>query len=115
MSRGSDFFGLIKMTWTSDAGDNITREFYFREKNLPSINDHSTYNYAQIYFEQNDLEVVSSDAPDLSGKTVRMDRVLTAYKTQFQGGVQAVVPSALISVEPVKDRSIPGWLLNSYD
>lgn len=115
MYKSSAFFGLVKISWTNEQGDTITREFYFRENNMPSINDHSTYNYVQIYFDQTDLEVVSSDAPDLSGKTVRMDRLLASYKRQYQLGVPAQVPTSLISVEPIKDKSTPAWLSNSYN
>lgn len=114
ISRNADFFGLVKVTWVNDQGDNVTREFYFRENNLPSIDDHSTYNYVQIYFDQHDLEVVSSDAPDLSGKTQRMDRLLASYKNAYQTGHTASVPTSLIRIEPVKDRSTPAWLSNSF-
>lgn len=115
MHNSSNFFGLVKVTWLNISGDMITREFYFRENNLPSIKDHSTYNYVQIYFDQHDLEVVGSDAPDLSGKTVRMDRLLAQYANEFRGGGPAQVPTSLISVEPVKDRSTPAWLNNSFN
>jgi len=115
MHKSADFFGLVKISWTNEQGDVITREFYFRENSLPSINDHSTYNYAQIYFDQTDLEVVSSDAPDLSGKTVRMDRLLANYKRHYQLGVPSNSQSSLISIEPIKDRSTPAWLSNSYN
>jgi hypothetical protein len=119
MHNNSQFFGLVKVTWTNDVGDNILREFYFRENHMPSINDRSTYNYAQIYFDQNDLEIVGSDAPDLPGKTVRMDRLLANYKNQFVISGQSphsIGASSLIAVDtaPVKDRSTPGWLQNSF-
>ena len=115
MRSAANFFGLVKVTWDNDAGDRVTREFYFREKNMPSIKDHSTYNYVQIYFEQNDLEVVSSDAPDLSGKTVKMDRILAAYKHQYSQGIVDPNSTSLIRVEPIKDKSVPAWLNNSYN
>ncbi len=115
MRSAADFFGLVKVTWVNESGDNITREFYFRENSLPSIKDHSTYNYVQIYFEQNDLEVVSSDSPNLGGKTIKMDRLLAAYKAEYKLGIIDPNRSALIRVEPMKDTSVPGWLNNSYN
>lgn len=115
MRSAANFFGLVKVSWTNDSGDRVTREFYFRENSLPSIKDHSTYNYVQIYFDQNDLEVISSDAPDLSGKTVRMDRLLAAYKAQYKSGIPDPNQTSLIRVEPIKDKSVPGWLNNTYD
>jgi hypothetical protein len=114
MRKAANFFGLVKVTWTNDSGDNVTREFYFRENNMPSIKDHSTYSYAQIYFDQNDLEVISSDAPDLSGKTVKMDRILASYKSHYKLGISNPNQTSLIRIEPIKDRSVPGWLNNSF-
>lgn len=114
LKKSSAFFGLVKVSWISNAGENVSREFYFRENNLPSIDDHSTYNYVQIYFDQSDIEVVSSDAPDLSGKTRRMDALLLSYKNNYLHGHPVVVPTSLIRVEPIKDRSLPGWLNSAF-
>lgn len=109
-----DFFGLIKVSWVNSEGNNINREFFFRAPNMPSIDDHTTYNYVQIYLDQYDFEIVSSDAPDLTGKTRRMEQLLTSYREQYAGGHPAKVESALIRVQPKKDTSLPGWLSNSY-
>lgn len=57
------FFGLVKVSWTNDEGNNISREFFFRRANLPSIDDHTTYNYVQLYFDQHFVEITTSDAP----------------------------------------------------
>ncbi len=116
MRSAADFFGLVKVSWINAAGDDVTREFYFRENSLPSIKDHSTYNFVQIYFEQNDLEILSSASPDLAGKTSKMDRLLANYNSQYltRDKVSTPVQSSLISVGPVKDNSVPNWINNYY-
>lgn len=112
----SDFFGAIVMSWRNDRGEKITREFSFRENNLPSIHDKTTYNYVQFYLDQEELEIVSSDAPDLSGKTRKMERLLQKYRDLYAQGHRHS-ESALISIQsaPVKkDNSVPVWLNTSY-
>jgi hypothetical protein len=114
IKKNSDFFGLITMSWDSASGERLNKSFHFTEKNLPSMADSTTYSYVQIYLDQDDLEIVSSDAPDLGGKTRRMDRVLTAVREQYLHGHAPVGSSSLIRVQPQKDNSLPGWLANSY-
>ncbi len=123
INKKSDFFGLIKTSWTNAEGHSIVKEFYFQEKNLPSISDHETYSYVQLYLDQDDLEVVSSDVADLSGKTRKMDFLLTKYREE---AANTCVPNhihtcpdqaaktSLIRVQPKNDSSVPGWLTNSY-
>jgi hypothetical protein len=110
----SNFFGLVRIAWTNNEGEGVSREFYFNKNNLPSIDDSSTYNYVQIYLEQNDFEVISSDAADLSSKTKRMDALLLSYKNKFLHDRPFNVPTSLIRVEPIKDSTVPGWLNRSY-
>lgn len=114
INKVSHFFGLVKVSWVSEKGDEVKKEFFFHEKNLPSLADPTTYNYVQLYFDQSDLEIVSSDAPDLGGKTRRMDQLLSEYRNQYSQGHPKSVQTSLIRVQPIKDRTVPAWLSNSY-
>ena len=117
MNSNSDFFGIITISWRNDSGERISREINFQPNNLPSISDSTTYNFIQLYIDQDELEITTSDAPDLSGKTRKMDRLLTQYKDIYiKNGHGAAPQSSLISVQhqPQKDNSVPGWLTNSY-
>jgi hypothetical protein len=113
ISSDDDFFGLVRISWTNGEGDGVSREFFFRKNNLPSIGDSSTYNYVQIYLEQNNFEVISSDAADLESTTHRRDAMLKSYK-EATATYQPNIPSSLIRVEPIKDTSVPHWLTRSY-
>lgn len=57
---------------------------------------------------------MSSDAPDLGGKTRRMDQLLSEYRNQYSQGHPKSVQTSLIRVQPIKDRTVPAWLSNSY-
>jgi hypothetical protein len=117
MDSNSDFFGNIAISWRNNNGERISREINFQPNNLPSISDSTTYNFIQLYLDQDELEITTSDAPDLSGKTRKMDRLLAQYKESYkQNGHGAVPQSSLISLQhpPQIDNSVPGWLTNSY-
>lgn len=114
--KPEDFFGQISISWNAANGQRQDREFVFNKNNLPSIADSTTYNYVQFYLDQNEVEIMTSDAPDLSGKSRKMDRLLGGYRQAYlHGHLPAQTP--LISVEqpqPKKDNSVPSWLLNSF-
>ena len=117
MNDNSDFFGNITISWRNNNGERISREINFQPNNLPSISDSTTYNFIQLYLDQDELEITTSDSPDLSGKTRKMDRLLTKYKETYkQSGHDAAPQNSLISVQnpPQIDNSVPGWLTNSY-
>lgn len=113
IKKDADFFGTINISWSNDKGEKVVKEFNFREKHLPSMGDTTTYNYVQLYFDQEDIDVVSSDSADLSGKTRRMDRLLTQYRDAYAQG-HTTPQTSLISVQPKKDSSLPIWLSTSY-
>lgn len=110
----SAFFGLINVSWDNGHGEKMTKSFFFRKENMPSIFDPTTYNYVQLYFDQFDVEVVSSDAPDLGGKVRRMERLLAHYSSEYKNVAGSVPQTSLISIQPKKDNTLPGWLSNSY-
>ncbi|OFW79778.1 MAG: hypothetical protein A2887_01545 [Alphaproteobacteria bacterium RIFCSPLOWO2_01_FULL_40_26] len=114
LSSAARFFGLVKLSWTNDDGEIVRREFFFKENNLPSFDDPTTYNYVQLYFDQHGMEIISSDAPDLTGKTQKMDQLLAIYHEKYLKGHKPSDDNALISVKPVKDNSLPNWLATSY-
>ncbi len=113
----SDFFGRVNISWRNSRGESLIREFVFKENNLPSIDDHTTYNYIQLYLDQEEMEIVSSDAPDLVGKTRKMERLLTKYRDDYKRG-NYTPGTSLIRVEDAPkrdiDKTVPAWLQNSY-
>lgn len=109
----ADFFGTVNISWSNSKGEKVVKEFNFREKHLPSMDDSTTYNYVQLYFDQEDIDVISSDSADLTGKTRRMDRLLTQYRDAYAQG-HSTPQTSLISVQPKKDSSVPVWLTTSY-
>ncbi|MBP7709728.1 MAG: hypothetical protein KA100_01490 [Rickettsiales bacterium] len=114
----SEFFGAINITWRNDKGERLIREFNFRENNLPSVNDSTTYNYVQFYLDQEELELVSSDAPDLAGKTRKMEKLLAQLKAAYaEGHTTTAIQTSLIRVQhidPQKTRETPYWINNSF-
>jgi hypothetical protein len=117
IKKNADFFGTIKISWVNHSKERISKEINFYAKNLPSIDDKTTYNYVQFYLDQDDMEILTSDAPDLSSKTPKMERLLTKYHNlylQLQRGNYTQTQGVLIDVKPIKDRSLPSWLANSY-
>jgi hypothetical protein len=112
----SDFFDDVSISWRTEDGDRIIREFSFKENNMPSFSDETTYNYVQFYIDQDEMEIVSSDAPDLPGKTRKMERMMVNYKTEYMK-THSKAHTSLITLSPQefsKDRSVPTWLSTSY-
>ena len=114
IASSSDFFGLVRISWTNGKGEGVSREFFFRKNNLPSMDDDSTYNYVQIYLEQNNFEVMTSDAADLESKTKRRDAMLKFYSQKAGTTSTDHIPTSLIRVENLNDRSEPAWLSRYY-
>ena len=83
INNNSKFFGPIYVTWYNSKNERVSKNFNFRKENLPSIEDKTTYNYVQLYFDQEDIEVTSSDAADLTGKIRRMEQVMNKYHDDF--------------------------------
>jgi len=109
----SDFFGSVIISWYNADGVKNVKEFNLTKGNLPSFSDATFYSYVQLYFDQEDVEVVTSDVADLSGKTRRMERILVQYSDQYKQS-HGAVQTSLISLQPKKDSSLPSWLSNSY-
>jgi hypothetical protein len=108
ISSNDVFFGTIDVTWTNANGESMSKAFNLRKEHLPDI-DSGSYSYVQLYFDQEDIEIVTSDIADLGGKIKRMERMLAKYhndyaKTHGKGAI------SLITVQPVKDSSLPNWL-----
>ncbi len=86
----SQFFGPVSINWINAKGDRVSKSFNFKKENMPSIKDKTTYNYVQLYFDQEDMEIITSDAADLSGKVRRMDQMMNKYHDDFlRSGVKA--------------------------
>ncbi len=116
IANKEEFFGLVIVSWFNNEGEKLVREFYFQDNNLPSIEDHTTYNYVQFYLDQEELEIVSSDAPDLAGKTRKMEKLLARLKA---GHKEELTPTqtSLIRVQhidPQKTKGVPYWMNSSF-
>ena len=113
-----DFFGEIRVSWVNAEGETISREFLFNHNNLPSISDPTTYSYVQFYLDQEEFEILSSDAPDLPGKINKMDRLLKEYGSKDKEDDAQVknTTTSLITIESQKNkiRTVPTWLGTSY-
>ncbi len=118
ISDSSDFFDTVSISWRRSTGEQLIREFSFRENNMPSIEDETTYNYVQFYLDQDEMEIVSSDAPDLPGKTRKMERLMSFYKSNYDKSHRnEPIKSSLVTISPQefnKDRSVPLSILNSF-
>lgn len=113
----SEFFGLIKLSWTNNDGRSFNKEFFFGEKHLPSLGEDEDYKYVQLYFDDYGAEVVSSDIADLSGKVRRMEKILVERHNQFIKTHKNNPNSHhLIKIQKDyhNDKSVPNWLMNSY-
>lgn len=99
LKKNSDFFGLVLMSWSNASGERVRKEFQFKEINLPSMADSTTYNYVQFYIDQNGFEIVTSDAPDIGGKTQKMDKILSAANDQYLLRNPPIGKSSLIRVQ----------------
>jgi len=86
ISGNDEFFGPVSISWRNSKGRTVVREFDFKKNNLPSIENEKIYDFVQFYIEQDWMEIVSSDSPDLSYKTVRMDKILRDNKRLHGGG-----------------------------
>jgi hypothetical protein len=100
-----EFFGLVKLSWSADNGNSVSREFFFRKTSLPSIDDPTTYNYVQLYFDQEYVDISTSDAPDIGGKSAQMDKLLILYHNQYIKENKVDDPGQLIRVQPRRNTS----------
>ena len=111
IKKDADFFGENYISWYNSHGDKLVKNFTLREHHLPSIHDKDVYSYIQLYFSQGTIEVVSSDAPDIAGKTTYMDRMMEKHRYDFKTGQTPVVDNSLIMIrEPKRDKTVPAWL-----
>lgn len=115
IANNNDFFGKIVVSWKNDQKEGFSREFFLRRKNLPSIDNPNSFNYIQLFFDQSNFEVLSSDAPDLASKTSRMEAILTQLADDYRGNRESQIQSSLIRVVPQTPDKVSSWMLNKYD
>ncbi len=115
IASNADFFGKILVSWKNGEKRILEREFYLMKKNLPSIDNTSSFNYLQFFLEQEDFEVISSDAPDLAAKAKRMEDVLNQIAENHKNNIDQPVSYSLIRITPKRIDQIPPWMLNKYD
>lgn len=104
INNNDEFFGAVSISWKNNNKQTIFREFDFKDNNLPSIKNERSYDFVQFYLDQDEFEIISSDAPDLSWKTQRMDRMLEKYR---KSNVNKSRPanSGLIRIEHLKHQN----------
>ena len=83
INKNSEFFGEVFISWHDSKGERMTKNFDFKEGNLPSISDHTLYSYVQFYFTEDGVEVVSSDAVDVNGKSRIMERLMAKNRSNY--------------------------------
>ncbi len=105
-----EFFGLVRIFWTNENDNTLSREFFFRKASLPSIEDHTTYNYVQLYLDQDHVDVTTSDTPDIGGRSEKMDKLLTLYHNQYTKEHKENDPARLISVQPRRNTTFTNFL-----
>lgn len=105
-----EFFGLVRISWSNDDNKTIAREFFFRKVSLPSIEDRKTYNYVQLYIDQNYVDISTSDSPDIAGRTDQMDKMLSLYHNQYIKEHNTNDPAQLITVQPRRNLTFMGFL-----
>lgn len=110
ISGEQEFFGLVRIFWTNENDNTLSREFFFRKTSLPSIEDRTTYNYVQLYLDQDSIDVTTSDSPDIGGRSEKMDKLLTLYHSQYTKEHKADDPSRLISVQPRRNTTFINFL-----
>lgn len=94
----SDFFGEITVSWLNARGERVSKIFEIRQENLPSLSNRRSHNYVQLYFGQEDFEVVSSDSPDLRNKVRKMESLMRRYSQVYQDSrLQGRSPYLLLS------------------
>jgi hypothetical protein len=111
IGKSSEFFGLIKILWKNSKDETVVKEFYFTSKNLPSMSERDAYNYVQLYIDQEDVEIVTSDVADLSSKTRRMEKILVQNRAQYFESHPKAVATSLIRVQ-TKASDVPSWIAN---
>lgn len=90
-------------------GDQISREFYFREKHMPGINEEGGFNYVQFYLDQQGLDIMSSDEADLAGKIKRMDALMVRYRNEYAKTHQLPI-NQLVTVDRPKENDSSFWV-----
>ncbi len=114
LDDSDDFFGVVNISWSDANHNQNSRDLYFKRNHMPSIDDHEMYSYVQIYLEQKDMEMLSSDAPDLGNITKKRDATLLSFEKHYSASQEGGAAS-LISVEPLSDREkMPAWISRSF-
>ncbi len=92
-----DFFGEVVVSWYNARSEKLSKNLVFRKEHLPSVSDKFAFSYAQLYFSQENVEIIISDIVDNNGKAKMMDRMMIKYKLEAEarGIYTACVPSRL--------------------
>ncbi len=109
IKNNEEFFGLIAISWMNMMGDQISREFFFREKHLPGINEEGNFNYVQFYLDDKSLDIMTSDEVDTGGKIKRMDALLVHVRNEYSKTHQLPI-NQLITVDRPKDNDSSFWI-----
>lgn len=97
IKRSSDFFGPKTVSWINPDNKKITKEFNFEKARLPSISEKRSFAYVQIYFLQDDIEVIGSDDNGADEKTRAREIEMAKNKKEAEerGIFAACVPNRI--------------------
>ncbi|MBM5781838.1 MAG: hypothetical protein FJ368_00260 [Pelagibacterales bacterium] len=92
-----DFFGDVSVSWMNARGEKLMKNFTIQKDHLPSIKDKFSFSYVQFYFSQDDIEIITSDIVDISGKSKMMDRLMIKHRSdaELRGVFVDCVPSRI--------------------
>lgn len=97
IKRSSDFFGPKTISWINPDNKKITREFNFEKARLPSILEEKSFAYVQIYFLQDDIEVVGSEDNNADERTraKEIEMAKNRKEAEERGIFAACVPNRI--------------------
>lgn len=111
----NDFFGNVRINWTMENGRSKVKEFLIGKIHLPNFANED-YKYVQIYLDEDEAEVITSDIIDLSSKMRRMEKILIKRHNEYINRQhEPGEANHLIKVQPKYNgnKQVPSWLMNA--
>lgn len=76
LKKESDFFGSIHIEWENANGKKLTKDIVFKKEDFPAFKRSQfgshIYHYVVLYFTQEDVEIYTSDNPNI--KKIRKEK-----------------------------------------
>jgi len=94
-----DFFGNVKVSWNNLYNENLIRNFYLKQSDLPSFFNPKDFSYIQIYIKDYDIQIVTYDTKDSGNKTAQMDIILRDLNVYYNVEKKSPVRGSLMSID----------------